>query len=274
MILPHRPPQFLVIGAQKCGTSWLHHHLSSQPGIWMPPGKELEFFSYASHLEDPGLNAYRAAFEPAGTRIAGEATASYFWTLDDSPWCQPPPGFQADIPGVVREHLGPELRLIVTLRDPVERALSAWGHYLVHGELDPDLPFREAARHGGIVHMGFYGQHLKRWRSRFEADRLLVLFLETDIRTRPAATLRRALAFLGITNISSNDEPVGSPVFPGPERREDEDGGRRIALDGDGAQVRVSAEDLAWLRDLYREDAERLQRWLPPGLSCPWLPGS
>ncbi len=61
-----KSPGFLIIGAQKCGTTWLHRHLSRHPELWLPPGKELEFFSYERHLEDPGFPAYQAAFEPAG----------------------------------------------------------------------------------------------------------------------------------------------------------------------------------------------------------------
>ena len=68
-------PGFLIIGAQKCGTTWLHRHLSRHPELWLPPRKELEFFSYTRHLEDPGLAAYRSAFAPAGKRLAGTATA-------------------------------------------------------------------------------------------------------------------------------------------------------------------------------------------------------
>jgi len=68
-------PGFLVIGAQKCGTSWLHRHLSAHPDLWMPPGKELEFFSYTPHLANPGLDAYHAAFAPAGVLAVSAARA-------------------------------------------------------------------------------------------------------------------------------------------------------------------------------------------------------
>jgi hypothetical protein len=263
--MPRRsqPPEFLILGAQKCGTSWLHRHLSRHPELWLPPQKELEFFSYARHLDDPGLAAYRSTFEPAGERLAGEATASYFWTHAESPWCIQPEGFQRDIPGVVRAALGPELRLLILLRDPVERALSAWAHYVIHGELDAALPFAQAARYGGIVDMGYYGRHFAAWRNSFDADRFLVLGLEQDVIARPEATLARVLEFLGC-NRAMPPESAGSlatPVFPGLQRERGADGSVTIPLPG-GGQLRAEAEDLEMLADTFRPDLRYLRTGL------------
>ncbi len=260
MNLRQNPPGFLVIGAQKCGTTWLHRHLAAHPDLWMPDSKELEFFSYLPHLEAPGPTAYRAGFSDAGDRLAGEATASYFWTQAPSPWCVQPDGFNPDIPGAVRRNLGGDVRLIVCLRDPVERALSAWAHYVVHGELAPSMPFREAARYGGIVDMGFYGRHLVRWLAQFDRERFLILSLERDIVERPAETLAQVFDHLGVDNISLNDETIGSRVFPGLERHRDSDGAVSIRLPDAGPELRADAADLAWLRSLYAGDAVTLER--------------
>jgi hypothetical protein len=259
-----RPPDFLILGAQKCGTTWLHRHLSRQPGLWLPPQKELEFFSYARHLDDPGLAAYRSAFDPAGERLAGEATASYFWTHADSPWCVQPEGFQRDIPGVVRAALGPDLRLLVLLRDPVERALSAWAHYVIHGELDATLPFTRAARYGGIVDMGCYGRHFAAWRRAYAADRFLVLGLEPDVIARPEATLDRVLTFLGCTSttLPGGVESLTAPVFPGLRRERGADGSVTIPLP-DGGQLRASPGDLEMLAEIFRPDLQCLRSLLP-----------
>lgn len=265
---PDRRPGFLVIGAQKCGTSWLHRHLSAHPDLWMPPGKELEFFSYTRHLRASGLDAYRAAFAPAGQRLAGEATASYFWTGSDDPWCRLPAGFEPDVPASVRRHLGPGLKLIVSLRDPVQRALSAWAHYVMHGEIPPELDFRAAASYGGIVDMGFYGRHLARWRAHFPARQFLVLSLERHIVAEPAATLRRCFDFLGVRDISLNNEMMAEPVFAGPRRRKDEHGGIEIFLP-DQTRLSIGAEDLAWLDGLYEADRERLLRLAGPAFRWP-----
>ncbi len=269
-----KSPGFLIIGAQKCGTTWLHRHLSRHPELWLPPGKELEFFSYERHLEDPGFPAYQAAFEPAGDRLAGEATPSYFWTYAASTWCRQPPGFQRDIPGTVRALLGPELRLIVLLRDPVERALSAWAHYVAHGELDVALPFEEAARYGGIVDMGFYGRHFAAWRNSFNVDRFLVLGLERDVIARPVATLARVLTFLGANPevpLEGAESPA-APVFPGLHREREMDGSVTIPLPH-GGRLRVSADDLARLTDRFQPDLQRLRSLLPDSSLVSEWPG-
>ncbi len=264
------PPAFLVIGAQKCGTSWLHRHLSAHPDLWMPPGKELEFFSYAPHLEDPGLPAYQATFAPAEGRIAGEATASYFWTAADSPWCRQPEGFQSDIPGTVLRLLGPDLRLVVSLRDPVERALSAWAHYIAHGELDSSLPLREAARFGGIVDMGFYGRHLAAWRTHYPATHVHLLVMERDIVARPAESLAGLHRFLGVREWVPDSDALAAPVFPGLPWRDDQEGGRVLEWGDDHPPVRVTQEDLDWLRNLYREDTAHLASQAGDDVTTSW----
>ncbi len=173
-----------------------------------------------------------------------------------------PTGFQRDIPGVVRELLGPELRLILCLRDPVERAVSAWGHYLAHGELDPALPFREACRYGGIVDMGFYARHLSRWLEVYPAKRILILRLQEDIIDAPEEALRRTTGFLGVDYISPDSELVRTTVFPGPEKT-GEASGITIQLPATDRAVHVSREDLDWLAGLYRPDQQALAQIAP-----------
>lgn len=259
------PPGFLIIGAQKCGTSWLHHQLSRQAGIYMPQRKELEFFSYERHLDDPGMSWYRKQFAAANGRLAGEATASYFWTWSESPWCRMPPGFQKNIPDVVRAELGPALRLILCLRSPVERAVSAWAHYIAHGEIDPDLPFRKACVYGGIIDMGFYARHLERWLQAYPGQQILVVRLKEEIATHPDRTLQRVMNFLGNEYISSKDEDLQEKVFQGPERSPPSPaspGGESqsvdIQIEISGRKVHITAEELDWLAGLYREDQETL----------------
>lgn len=247
-------PGFLIIGAQKCGTSWLHRQLSAHPELWLPANKELEFFSYLAHLDSPGLSHYRQAFEAADGRLAGEATASYLWTGSDSPWCQQPDGFNPDIPGTVAASLGTAIRLIACVRDPVERALSAWAHYVLHGELDPALPLRDAAHYGGIVDMGFYRRHLDRWRACFPENQLLVLSLERDIADAPEIALSRCFRHLGVEDVSSNSETLRTVVFPGLQRQRTKHGDVMISLPDQQGALRASAEDLAWLDELFEAD--------------------
>jgi len=161
-----------------------------------------------------------------------------------------------------RDLIGPDLRLILSLRDPAQRALSAWGHYLAHGELEPRLPFREAARYGGIIDMGFYGRHLERWLQHFPLQQFLVLSLERDIQRDPRGTLERCETFLGVPVTGGNPITARDRVFPGPTRRA-VDGGLNISIPALGT-VTVSDADLAWLDALYTEDQQLLERLLNP----------
>lgn len=207
--MPAKMPTFLIIGAQKCGTSWLHKHLSAHPDVFLPASKDLEFFSYTQHPRSPGFAAYLDHFREAGsTQAIGEATASYFWSHSTSPWCVMPEGFQADIPGAVKHHLGTELKLIVALRHPARRAISAYLHYLNVGELSPSATFEESMKYVGIIDMGFYARHLAAWLRVFDLTQIKVLTLEHDIQARPQHTLSGLCEFLGI-----NEHPIGTAAL-------------------------------------------------------------
>ncbi len=127
-------PTFLVIGAQKCGTNWIAQMLSQHPEVCVPSKKsyiffnkihkELHFFNKRQRYEY-GLEWYKSWFKIApSTRAAGEFTPNYLWTnernnlttKDEKSW---------NIPELVHKHY-PNLKLIVSLRDPVERAISAY----------------------------------------------------------------------------------------------------------------------------------------------------
>lgn len=274
--VPPRRPDFLVIGAQKCATSWLFRHLAAHPDIWMPPKKELEFFSYQAHLQDPGFDAYLAHFAAAGeARAVGEASPSYFWSPTETQWASTPPGFQPDIAAVVHRLLGPDIRLLLALRDPADRALSAWAHYVAHGELDPDAPFSEAAAYGGVVEMGFYAMHLRRWLDRFPAGRIMVLSVEDDILRRGTETLRRAAAFLDVDPDGMQPAIAEDLVFEGARRVADGRGGIRFEapdIHPDRAVPKhgLDAGEWAALRAVFRDDVRRLDRMLDRGFYGLW----
>ena len=101
-------PKFLGIGAPKAGTTWLHHNLAAHPDLYLPPEKELHYFTVALHR---GMRWYSSRFEDAGARIPGEITPGYI-ALN-----------QRRI-ALVRD-LMPDCRLILIMRNPVDRA---WSH--------------------------------------------------------------------------------------------------------------------------------------------------
>lgn len=173
---------FLGIGAQKCASSWLYDILADHPEVVVSPTKELDFFSY--HYEN-GLHWYGHQFEHRpGARAAGEISPSYL--------------HEPAVPVRVQRHL-PDARIFVSLRDPVERALSQHRHLARLGLLPrDDLSFEAAlATNPTYIEQGLYHHHLSRWLAHFERRQLHVVLME-DIRADRRAVARSLFEFLGV----------------------------------------------------------------------------
>ena len=200
-------PDFLVIGAPKSGTTALHAALSGHPGLYMSAIKEPKFFltdgppptkggpgdalTYREHVWR--CADYEALFDPAppGT-LTGESTPLYLY----------------DQAAMRRIHDRiPAVKLIVILRDPVERAHSNWTHLWSAG-LEPVPDFvracaeedrRIAAGWASFWHykgMGRYGEQLAYLFSLFAREQVLVLRYRRLV-DEPAQTLDQICAFLG-----------------------------------------------------------------------------
>ena len=236
----------------------------------MPAEKELEFFSYRSHLIDPGFAHYLQNFSKAGEANAiGEATASYFWTNTGSDWGGLPAGFQTEIPKTVRQHLGNELKLIVTLRNPVDRVVSAYLHYLAMGEITSDTQFEDSMTYGGIVDMGFYARHLRNWLEYYPPEQIKVLILETDIQARPVETLAEVCRFLSIAEHTFAEASVRQTVYPG-TRRLFNDEGVFIATSDQCWRKVISADWLKELNGIFLDDVKELDKVLGTNLVHSW----
>lgn len=270
---PGRPrlPTFLVIGAQKAGTSWLHRMLGEHPRIFVTERKELHFFSNRQRYAE-GMARYREHFAEVGRghRAVGESTPNYLWCaphrsdawggVDDDD-----PAFRAGIPARVVEHLGTDLRVVVLLRDPVDRAVSAFYHHLRagRGRIDPDAGFLDNARRWGIVTMGFYAAHLERWLAHLPPERFLVLLQEEMVRD-PASAVAAVHRHLGVR--PRPPAGLGQRVHTGDKHR-GADG--RWYLDEAHTRVAITPADLAVLREVYAPENARLQALLGRPLT-PW----
>ncbi len=174
---------FIGIGAQKCASTWIYDILADHPEVAVTAVKEIDFFSY--HY-DRGIQWYLSQFPlvtPA-TRAAGEISPSYF--------------HEPAVPARVKAHF-PDSRIIVSLRDPVERALSNHRHEVRVGHFSgPDLSFEKGlSNNPTYLQQGLYATHLQRWLEYFPRDRLLILLLE-DIDQDRDRTARRVYEFLGV----------------------------------------------------------------------------
>jgi hypothetical protein len=201
-------PDFLIAGVPKAGTTALHSALQRHPDLFLSRVKEPKFFltdgpppavggpgdadTYREHLWRRADYEALFADAPPGT-LTGESTPFYLY----DPAAQR--RIHAAIPGV---------KLIVTLRDPVERAHSNWTHLWSAG-LEPlgDLvraceAERRRVAHGWghfwhYVGLGRYGEQLDHLFGLFPRDQVLI-FRYRDLVDRPADTLDRVCAFLGV----------------------------------------------------------------------------
>jgi hypothetical protein len=205
-------PDFLVIGAQKAGTTALYAYLRWHPGITGPPWKEVSFFD--RHYPR-GVAWYRGQFplRPRG-RLVGEASPGYL--------------FHPLAPQRVRETV-PEARLVALVRDPVERALSHYHHEVALGReplaFEDALAAEEERTRGEQERMvrdpsyfshawwdytyvarGRYAEQFERWFDVFPREQLLVVASD-ELAADTPSTYRRVLEFLGAAPYDLDEYP-------------------------------------------------------------------
>lgn len=208
-------PSFLVVGAQRCGTTSLHRALVQHPGIAAPVlHKGVHYFDVNYGRGERWYAAHFPLRRPGDTRITGESSPYYM--------------FHPAVPGRIAADL-PGVRLLVMLRDPVERAYSAHRHELARGFetedfetalalederlageeerllRDPSARSR-AHQHHAYLRRGHYAEQVRRLHEAVGADNVLVLDAQ-DVFTDPEPGYRRALSFLGLP-------PSAPPRFP------------------------------------------------------------
>ena len=206
-------PDFLCIGAQKSGTTWLYHQLHLHPDFWMPPQKELHYFDQLGHARLFGLQrkederdlrfleamkklsdqpfidleGYARLFELKGSLISGDITPAYS-TLNEE-----------IISRIVRRF--PKLKVIFLARDPVERALSQLS---MDVRLEVSKPFNVADTdkviqkllHPAVLLRSHPSTIVARWRRYVHPDQFRVHFFE-ELEQAPAALFSSIVRFLG-----------------------------------------------------------------------------
>jgi hypothetical protein len=176
-----RLPDFFAVGPQRTGTTWVHEVMAGHVGL--PVIKETDFFS--KHFEK-GLDWYLASFKvPAPNLPLGEINPNYF--------------------GIVEAYeriakLAPRAKIIVSLRDPTERAWSSYR--IMRRDAWTRVGFEETvARNDIIRESSRYAFHLRNWQRLFGIERVLVLLYE-DLEADPQTYLNRICDFIEIPRIA------------------------------------------------------------------------
>lgn len=171
-------PNFLCIGTMKAGTSWLYDILKTHNEIFLPfEKKELHYFDNNYHK---GFNWYMSFFEKSYPEVKGEITPTY---LDN-----------INVPKRVKKELGNNMKIIVILRNPVERAYSSYKYKTMKGKAKGN--FKEVIdKNPSIIEKGHYYKHLKNWFKEFEKDNFHIVIFEEMIK-EPENTINSICDFL------------------------------------------------------------------------------
>jgi hypothetical protein len=177
-------PDFVIIGAQKGGTSFLYHLLTRHPLVEPAARKELHFFD-GPRLFEKGAGWYRRCFprpkmDDGRRSITGEATPSYLFD----------PPVAKRMAQVVSQ-----AQLIALLRNPVDRAYSHYQMQVKRGTEPRDFEEAIEQQDSSYVSRGLYVDQLLRWSEFFSKEQMLILKSE-DFFERPVETLKVVLDFL------------------------------------------------------------------------------
>ena len=282
--MPQSQVDFLGIGAQKAGTSWLHKNLQQHPEIWMPPRKELHYFDRSLNYPSPSFLAsdefttrinslephnvdfknklekelkiaikskndaqiqwylkyflgtysdewYHSLFEEGKDKVSGEITPSYSF--------------------LSREEIGhiyslyPKLKIILILRNPIDRA---WSHLRFHIRLnkfstDSSLePIKEFIDSEKQVLRGDYLSILSNWSSIFPKEQIHVCFYD-DIEENPQSFLDNIFNFLEVSSLEIEKTILNTKVNV-------------------SASKKIPPEIEAYLIEKYQYDIEKLSQIL------------
>ena len=243
-------PTMLVAGVQKCGTGTMRTALGLHPQIMMTQRKELHFFD--RHF-DRGVDWYASQFTPRPRhRQFGEATPDYLYDNE------------------ARDRMAatlPTAKVVVILRDPVDRAYSQFWHTGRHGwedktfeealELEPKRiaspDLEERARYS-YVDRGHYIDQLLSLEAKHDRALIHVVLLD-DLKADQAATLETLFAFLDVDLEPARTMPEQHRNRP---RAVDPELGRKVLAE----YPPMNPDTRAHLAEVFEESNRRLAEWL------------
>lgn len=242
-----RSPNFLVVGAQKCGTSYLCAMLARHPYVFHSNPKEPLFFQKLG-LMSSDFEAYLSTYfaEAGNEPWVGEGSTVYF---------QWPNALEN-----IKAHLGNDIKIIVSLRHPTDRAVSFYLHNVRKGRFNGDERIASVGKDVKMspVLSSFYASHAERWLEAYGDN---VLFLTFDeLRDSPVGFVGRATEFLGIKPVSTlKDEAVNKGfdlVWSDDTLRLDQ------PLDDGRPTPRFALSELEDLHALFQDDVSRTESLL------------
>jgi len=268
-----RLPNFLVVGAEKAGTTTLAGMLRQHREVFMSDPKELRFFS--EHNWSRGLGWYERHFEAAGAaRAVGEASPAYTWAPRDP-----------EVPDRIRAVLG-DAKYIYMVREPVERVVSHYRHAVFNGWVPASTSLEEAIDAvPALVDCSRYATQIERFGATTEPAQWHVVVLE-ELASDHATVFADICRFLDIDgaqvpalrqeNVTDRKRRVG---LVGPLADRDRAGVRLLRslqrttgwrVGSTVARPEVRPELLSRLDQLFAPEIERLSDFIGRDLNDSW----
>jgi hypothetical protein len=292
-------PNFFILGAPKCGTTSLHQYVGEHPDAFMSAMKEPHYFSRAAVPDDPRpvanpmlpgaslttFQQYRDLFADAGAaKVIGESSTGYLHSRT----------------ALENLHAAvPDARVVAMLRQPGDRAFSAYGAALGQGRealsfaetTTAEIERREASDGQRRYYLteGYYADALSRYLDRFGSEQMRVYLFE-DLIADPDAIVRDVFAFLSLddgfmpdtgTHWNATPPPIRSPlIYRTWEREWVRNAANRLVPKSMLARMKQAARSdetpnypesvREQLNELYASDIHRVEELLGRDLSA-WL---
>lgn len=266
---------FLLIGAQKCATTWLFHCLNEHPELFVGGGKNETYYFGGKIFNQKGLKWFESLFADAATnQKLGSASVDYIWDL-------------ASIEQARKQY--PKIKIIAAVRNPVERTISAF-FWLMRKNIINETSLEDGIRkaikdyksgsetiYSELIWRSMYTDSIIKLHENFEKDQIrLVLF--DDIQNTPKSTLHDIYSFLNVSSdfvpSSLKRKPKGnsySSTLVYLERKMPVNRFTTKILNGISELIKISSRTKSpslgtnltqELSDIYREPFETLYNWL------------
>ncbi len=181
---PDVPLDFIGIGVSRCATTWIADMLRAHPNIFIPERKELHYFNNRTGQYGEDLRTLEKIYPTASNMIMGEFTPRYI--LNDQALKR------------IKKHF-PDIKLLVSLRDPLERALSQYRYFLYELRKENKLRFDEAIDEFYVddyIKKSQYYHRLKAVHRMFKREQVEIIWF-SDIIESPEDVLLKALDHIG-----------------------------------------------------------------------------
>lgn len=219
-------PNFLIVGAAKAGTTSLVHYLQQHPQIYFSPRKEPRFFAFeeGERLSFAGPNDYRsdrnARGNNPGINNTSVTTLDKYQSLFDGVTQETAIGeastlylYSPEAPSRIKQYV-PDMKIIIMLRNPVERAYSSYLHLVRDGyetlSFEESLQAEESRIEDNWSHLwhykssGFYHGQVERYYQNFNSSHIKI-YLDEELRQAPQDVLADIYDFIGVKDTVSPD---------------------------------------------------------------------